>query len=149
MEINGLPLHALIVHAAVVFGPLAALLGVLYAVPRFRERARWPLVLSVVVLVVSVWVSYLSGEQLEETGNYANDPLRPLLETHQERAEVLRVSATVFALVTVLSAFWRTRSAGLRTTLAVLTAVAAAVTGVYVVLTGDAGAQIAWYGTEV
>ncbi len=149
MEINGLPLHAIVVHAAVVFGPLAALLGVLYAVPRFRERLRWPLVLSVLVLLVSVWVAYLSGEQLEETGNYATGPLHDLLETHQERAEILRISATVFALITVLSAFVRSRSAGLRTGLAVLTAVAAVVTGVYVVLTGDAGAQIAWYGTEV
>ncbi len=149
MEINGLPLHAIVVHAAVVFGPLAALFGVLYAVPRFREKLRWPLVLSVLVLVGSVWVAYLSGQQLEDTGNYATGPLRELLETHEERAEILRISATVFALITVLSAFWRTRSAGLRTTLAVLTAVAAVVTGIYVVLTGDAGAQIAWYGTEV
>ena len=27
MEINGLPLHPLVVHAAVVFGPLAAVAG--------------------------------------------------------------------------------------------------------------------------
>jgi uncharacterized membrane protein len=149
MEINGLPVHALIVHAAVVFGPLAALFGVLYLVPRFRGWLRWPLVLSVVVLVVSVWIAYLSGEQLEETGNYSNGPLRALLETHEERAEILRISATVFALVAVLTAFWRTKSAGIRNALVALTAVAAVVTGVYVVLTGDAGAQIAWYGTEV
>ena len=32
MEINGLPLHPLAVHAAVVFGPLAALLALAYAV---------------------------------------------------------------------------------------------------------------------
>ncbi len=61
MEINGLPLHALVNHAAVVFGPLAALAGVLYAVPRFRDYLRWPLVASVLVLLVSVWASYLSG----------------------------------------------------------------------------------------
>ena len=34
MEINGLPLHPLVVHAAVVFGPLAALAGA-----RLRRRA--------------------------------------------------------------------------------------------------------------
>ena len=79
------------------------------AVPRFREKLKWPLVLSVVVLVVSVWMSYLSGEQLEETGNYATGPLHDLLETHESRAGILRISATVFALVTVLSAFWRAR----------------------------------------
>ena len=32
MEINGLPLHPLVVHAAVVFGPLAALAALAYAV---------------------------------------------------------------------------------------------------------------------
>lgn len=148
MEINGLPLHAIVVHAAVVFGPLAALFGVLYVVPRFRAWLRWPLVLSVLALVVSVWVSYLSGEQLEETGNYTGD-LAPLLETHEERAGILRVSATVFALFAVVTALWNTRSAAARNALVGLTAVAAVVTGVYVVLTGDAGAQIAWYGTEV
>ena len=37
MEINGLPVHALVVHAAVVFGPLAALAGV--ALRRSRSGA--------------------------------------------------------------------------------------------------------------
>ena len=47
MEINGLPLHALIIHAAVIFGPLSALAGVLYAVvPRWRDRLRWPMVVA-------------------------------------------------------------------------------------------------------
>jgi hypothetical protein len=149
MELNGLPLHAIVVHAAVVFGPLAALFGVMYLVPRFRGWLRWPLVLSVVVLVVSVWASYLSGEQLEATGNYAGDPIGPLLETHEERAGILRISASVFAVVALVTAFVNTRSTGVRTGLAGLTAAAAVVTGIYVVLTGDAGAQIAWYGTDV
>ena len=32
MEFNGLPLHPLIVHVVVVFAPLAAIGGILYAV---------------------------------------------------------------------------------------------------------------------
>ena len=45
MEINGLPLHPLVVHAAVIFGPLAALAALVYAVvPRWRDRLRWPMV---------------------------------------------------------------------------------------------------------
>ena len=31
MELNGLPLHPLIIHVVVVFAPLAALGGILYA----------------------------------------------------------------------------------------------------------------------
>ncbi len=149
MEINGLPLHAIVVHAAVVFGPLAALFGVLYAVPRLRDLLRWPLVLSVLVLVVSVWASYLSGEQLEDTGNYATGPLHELLETHEARAGILRIAATAFTVVAVVAARLHSRTGPVRLALAGLTAVAAVVTGVYVVLTGDAGAQIAWYGTDV
>ena len=45
MEINGLPLHPLVVHAAVVFGPLAALAALAYVVlPAWRDRLRWPMV---------------------------------------------------------------------------------------------------------
>ena len=44
MEINGVPLHPLVVHAVVVFAPLAALFGIAYAVlPNWRWALRWPL----------------------------------------------------------------------------------------------------------
>ena len=43
MEIAGLPLHPLVVHAAVVLIPLTALLAVAFAVlPRWRWLVRWP-----------------------------------------------------------------------------------------------------------
>ncbi len=74
---------------------------------------------------------------------------RHLLETHEARAGILRFSASGFAVVAVVAAWLHTRTGAVRMTLAGLTAVAAVVTGVYVALTGDAGAQIAWYGTEV
>ena len=44
-EIGGLPLHPLAVHAAVVSVPLAALLGILFAVPRTRAWSRIPFAL--------------------------------------------------------------------------------------------------------
>ena len=150
MEINGLPLHALVVHAAVVFGPLSALAGVLYAaVPRWRVRLRWPLVAAVTIALVSIWVAYFSGESLEENNTYGG-PLAELLETHEDRANILRFTTTGFAVLTYVAAWWqgrpqrRTSAAG--TALAVLVGLAAITTGVYTVLTGDAGAQIAWYG---
>ena len=148
MEINGLPLHALVVHAAVVLGPLAALAGLLYvAVPRWRDWLRWPLVGLAAVALVSIWVAYLSGEQVEEANTYGG-PLEPLLETHEERAEVLRLSMTAFALASFAAAWWHTRTGVVRTVLSVVVAATAVLTLVYVVLTGDAGAQIAWSGTN-
>jgi len=147
VEINGLPLHALVVHAAVVFGPLSALAGIAYAVPRWRARMRWPLVASVTIALVSIWVAYFSGEQLEEANTYGG-PLGELLETHEERAGILRISVTAFAVATYVAAWLHSRpgragaaAAGLVVGLGVLTLV-------YTVLTGDAGAKIAWYGVN-
>ena len=42
MEINGPPLHPLVIHAVVVFVPLAALLAIAMSVPKWRWLARWP-----------------------------------------------------------------------------------------------------------
>ena len=68
MEISGLPLHPLVVHAAVVFAPLAALNALLYAaVPRWRWLLRWPLVVLTLVAVGSALVAAASGESLLES----------------------------------------------------------------------------------
>ena len=148
MEINGLPLHALVVHAAVVFGPLAALAGVLYAVlPSWRARLRWPLVVLAAVALVTIWVAYLSGEQVDEANQYGG-PLEELVEEHEERAELLRITVTAFALVSFLAAWWQTRPGIVRVALLVLVGLLAVDTAVMTVLTGDAGAQIAWYGVN-
>ena len=146
MEINGLPLHALVVHAAVVFAPLAALAGLGYAlVPRWRRALHWPVVGFVLVALVSVWVAYLSGENLVENRPYGG-PLGALVETHEERAEVLRLAITGYAAVAVASLFVRVQTGAARRVLDVLVGLLALVVAVYAVLTGDAGAQIAWYG---
>jgi uncharacterized membrane protein len=148
MEFNGLPLHALVVHAAVIFGPLSALTGVLYAlVPRWRDALRWPLVAAVGIALVSIWVAYLSGEQLVAANTYGG-PLAELVETHEERAGLLRISVTVFTALSLLAAWWHTRTGPVRAVMSGLVAVSAVVTLVYVYLTGDAGAQIAWFGVE-
>ena len=148
MEINGLPLHALVVHAAVVFGPLSALAGFAYAVPKWRDKVRWPLVASVAIALVSIWVAYLSGEQLEEANEYGG-PLAELVETHEDRAGMLRISITAFALVSFVAAWLHTRKPGIPASAAAgVVAGLAGVTFVYTILTGDAGAQIAWYGTN-
>jgi uncharacterized membrane protein len=147
MELNGLPIHALVVHAAVVFGPLSALAGIVYAVPRWRDRARWPLAVSVGIALVAIWVAYLSGEQLEEANQYGG-PLAELVETHESRAGILRWSVTGFAAASFLAAWLHTRPGTSRVVMAGVVAGLAVLTAVYAVLTGDAGAQIAWYGVN-
>jgi hypothetical protein len=147
MEINGLPLHALVVHAAVVFGPLAGLAGLAYAVPALRDRLRWPLLVVVVIATAAIWVAYLSGEQVEEANQYGG-PLGALLETHEERAETLRLVTSGFFLVTLAAAFLHERKGVVRGVLTGLVVAGAVGTLVYTVLTGDAGAKIAWYGVN-
>jgi hypothetical protein len=150
MEINGLPLHALVTHAAVIFGPLAALAGLLYAVvPPWRDKLRWPLVVVVAVAVGAIWTAYVSGGQLLDANpNSYQGEFADLVDTHQSRARILRWVASGFGLVTLAAAWWHSRPGAMRALLAALVAVGAAATGVYVVLTGDAGAQIAWYGVN-
>jgi hypothetical protein len=148
MEINGLPLHALAVHAAVVFAPLSALTGLGYAVvPRWRDRVRWPLVAVAAVAAVSVWVAYLSGlSLLEHNDFFRSGPVHELVQRHRTRAGVLRFVMTGYAVVSILAAALHRRTGAGRVLLLGLVAVGAVATAVYTVLTGDAGAQIAWQG---
>jgi hypothetical protein len=149
MEINGLPLHALVVHAAVIFGPLSALAGVLYAaVPRWRDALRWPLVVTVAIAVGSIWVAYFSGGWVKDANGPYTGEFADLVQTHEDRANILRWVASGFAIVAFAAAWWQTRAGALRAVLLGLTGVGAVATGIYVVMTGDAGAQVAWYGVN-
>ncbi len=102
MEINGVPLHPLVVHAVVIFGPLAGLTGLVYAfVPTWRWLLRWPLVALSVVVAVTALVAVRAGEALLES----RPELGPLVETHQERGELLRTWALTFVVDAALAAW--------------------------------------------
>ena len=65
MNIFGLPLHPLVVHAAVVLLPLAALGALLIAVSkRARKRYGWQVVLCSFVATGAVIAARLTGEAL-------------------------------------------------------------------------------------
>ncbi|AIY17014.1 hypothetical protein GUY44_17045 [Pimelobacter simplex] len=145
MEINGVPLHPLVVHAAVVLTPLAGLAAVGYAVPAWRDRLRWPLVVLAVVAAAAVWVAYLSGENLR-TDRFAGvtGTLADRIADHETWAKRLRIGASVFAVLAVAAAWLHTRSGPVRSVLTLLVVAGGLVTLVLVVLTGDAGAQATW-----
>lgn len=157
MTVNGLPLHALVVHGAVVLGPLAAIAGVLLAaVPRWRWALRWPTLGLAVSAVGAVLAAYFSGSRHLEA-NPALGQL-PAVSTHQARAEVLLWVVLAYGVVAVAATVLLpgptalASGAGARASRgAVLdTALAVAVVGlsllmlVYVVLVGDAGARAVW-----
>ncbi|MCH1866597.1 DUF2231 domain-containing protein [Nocardioides sp. CFH 31398] len=159
MEIAGLPAHALVVHAAVVLTPLAALLAVPYAaVARWRWALRWPLLGLAVVAGLSIVLAWFTG------GSYldANPSLEqvPAVSTHAARADVMLWVGLAFAVVAVAAALVlggptglasgrggrEVRSVAVDRGLAVVLVVAALAALVLVVLTGDAGARAVWGG---
>jgi len=147
MEINGLPLHVLAVHAAVVFGPLSALVAIAYAVlPSWRDRLRWVALVAVLIATTAIWVAFLSGEDFFESSRFKGVRGEALekIETHEEYAETLRLMTSGFAVVTVAATWLHHRAGAVRYLLSALVVVGAVLTLVWTILTGDAGAKAVW-----
>ena len=146
-EINGLPLHVLALHGAVVLGPLSALIALAYAVlPRYRDRLRWITLVAVLIGVGAIWVAYLSGQNFFDSSRFDNFRGEALekIEKHEGYAETLRLMASGFAIVTVLATWQHERTGATRMLLSALVVVGAVLTLIWTILTGDAGAQAVW-----
>ncbi len=154
MELNGVPLHPLVVHAVVVLGPLAALAGLAYAaVPRWRWLLRWPLVVLAVVTAAATVLAAQAGSALLDL----RPELEPLVEEHEEYGELLRTVSLGYVVVSAAAA-WALGGASalasgrgaresrgvLGTITAVLLAVAAIGLLVMLFLAGDSGARAVW-----
>lgn len=161
MEIAGLPLHALVVHAAVVLTPTAALLVAVFAVrERWRWLTRWPASLATVAALACLLVAKVSGSALLRSRSYLlrSPVLAERIHTHQTRANQLVIVMVVFTVLVLASAFalggpsplvsgWgarESRPSGLRWALPALLVAGAVAVLVWVVLTGDAGARAVW-----
>jgi hypothetical protein len=102
MEIDGIPLHPLIVHAVVVFAPLAATLALVYAVvPRWRWALRWPLVVCTLIAAGSAYGATLTGANLLESRPFLKD--LPAVAKHQEAGTRLRNVLFLFVVVVALA----------------------------------------------
>ncbi|WP_067441018.1 DUF2231 domain-containing protein [Nocardioides jensenii] len=104
MEINGLPAHPLIIHAAVVLIPVAACLAAAYAVvPRWRWSTRWPMVGASFLAVIAVVAAWVTGRDLKSqmVDQGAN---AEMFRFHQERADILFWLTIVFFFVVLLGA---------------------------------------------
>ncbi len=156
MEINGLPLHPLIVHVVVVFAPLAATGGILYAVvPTWRWWLRWPFVACAVIAAVAGVLAAQSGYWLEHDRG-----LQQLakVRTHQHRGAILRWLLLAYLIPTGLAAWFlggeskvvsgwgarEGRSGGVAIAIQVLLVVSSVVVLIWVFLTGDSGARALW-----
>lgn len=148
-EIDGLPLHPLVVHAAVVMIPLAALLGVLFAVPRTRAWARLPLALVALAAAASTYLAKLSGESLKDVLELDGETAA-LIEEHESRANVLLILVLVFAVVAGV-AFVVTRTSTANSpvvlTVAAVLVIGAVAVCVQVYRVGDIGSRAVWNPT--
>ncbi|GGO21350.1 hypothetical protein GCM10010116_42940 [Microbispora rosea subsp. aerata] len=150
-QVFGLPAHALLVHAAVIFAPLLAVLSVAYAaLPRLRHKLDLALVATAVLALGSVYAAKQSGEALERR-LFQGRPSGPI-EVHSGFGETL-LQATVPLTVVALAMVWLTRArrapegTGSRVGVLVVSAAAvilAVVVGYYAVRTGHTGATAVW-----
>ncbi|MER5702332.1 DUF2231 domain-containing protein [Micromonospora sp. NPDC002296] len=155
-EINGLPGHVLVIHAAVAFVPLLAVLAAAYGLlPRWRPRLGWAVAALAVVTPIVTWVATESGEALEDALREKGYPPQILDQVH-EHAEYggtllwFTVGLAVAALLLLLVTRNDDRVSRLPSWAPLLLTVVVVVLGVaslvYVYLTGDTGAQAVWGG---
>jgi hypothetical protein len=159
-KIGDFPLHPLVLHAPVVGIPLATLLAFLFAFPKTRNWARWPLGIVVIGATAATFVTRQSGIAFEkDLGITGGNPVGALIARHFQLGTQLLYIMIVFTVIALVNVFVVSRgtrdaagggtgqSAILRVGLPVLLVVVAAVAFVWVVRVGDLGARAVWNPT--
>ena len=159
-NLGNLPLHPLVVHAAVVGIPLAALLAFLFAFPKTREWARWPLAITLVGATGVTFVARQSGLALEAALEIkAGNPVGDLISRHSLLANQLFYIMIGFTVIGLLNVFLVSKriadggeraakqSAVLRIGLPILLVAAALVALAWIVRVGDLGSRAVWNPT--
>jgi len=148
----GLPLHPLVVHAAVVFIPLLILGALAYAlVPRLRPRIGWVVALLAVIAPLSALLSKLSGDAFRARlarNHTASAGILNKIDEHRHFGTItlyLAIGLGVVALALMRVPQLRSNAA-LSVASIVVTVGLSVATGYYVFRTGDTAAHIVWQG---
>ena len=105
-KIGDLPLHPLVIHVVVIGIPLAVLLAVLFAFPKTRAWARWPLGITVVGATAATYVAKQSGLAFEAAlGIKPGNPVGDLILKHSQLAEQLFWIMITFSVIGLLNVF--------------------------------------------
>lgn len=152
LQLNGLPLHPLLVHAVVILVPLTALALILGTVwPAARRRLGVVTALAALLLVILVPVTVVAGESLRDVVG----PI-PAVVTHEGLGRMLL--PWVIAMFITAAGQWawyrwgvprltRTnarRASVISAVIGVLAVVAAVGAIVMVVLIGESGTRAVW-----
>ncbi|MEH1166670.1 DUF2231 domain-containing protein [Micromonospora sp. CPCC 205539] len=157
-EILGLPVHAMVVHAVVVFVPLLAVLAIAYVgLPRWRHRLDWAVGILAVVAPVTAFVAVKSGEALADAlvaKGFQGEILDQIFE-HSRYGDILfriAVPLGIVAILLLVATSDHPRVPQLPALVVPVLAVAVVALAiaalVYVYLTGHSGAEAVW-GTTV
>ncbi len=142
--ITGIPVHPLVVHAVVVFLPLACLATAAVAVrPAWRRFAPW-LAAANGAVMVATFVAKESGERLERRIEQFQTP--PGLEEHTQWGDRLFLLSVALFLAALVIFFTRSMR-GLATVVGVLVVVGALATIGVTVYVGHSGATAVWQQT--
>ncbi|GGK30467.1 hypothetical protein GCM10010124_24060 [Pilimelia terevasa] len=153
-EVLGIPAHPLMVHAAVVFGPLFCLAAIGYAVlPRFRAHLGWLVALLAVGSPVTALTAVLSGNAF--LSRLPAGPARDRMLDHQQFGVLSLWSSVLLALIVagllLLHRRWAAAPQGgpprwLAHVGTALVVVLAATSLYFFVRAGHSGAEAVWGG---
>ncbi|MEU4560026.1 DUF2231 domain-containing protein [Actinoplanes sp. NPDC023936] len=151
-QVNGLPVHILVLHAAVIFVPLLALGSVVYAVVApWRAKMGWAVAILAVVAPIAAVVTKVSGTELYNRllGQGMSGPGKVILDDHMNYGTITMWLSIALGVVSLLLVALTIR-AGARLPriadigFAVVIIGLAATTGYYIFETGDSGATAVW-----
>ena len=150
-QINGLPVHVLVLHAAVVFVPLLALGAIVYAlVGPWRPKIGWAVLLLGIVAPICTFVAKESGEKLYDRlapNMSANGKV--ILDDHMHFGTMTFWFTLALGLVSIVMVVLTRREKNstpkaVQWVLAAAMVVLALIAGYYVYRTGDSGAKAVW-----
>ncbi|WP_093619654.1 DUF2231 domain-containing protein [Actinoplanes philippinensis] len=152
-QVNGLPVHVLVLHAAVIFVPLLALGAIVYGfVAAWRPKIGWAVALLAVVAPIAALITKLSGTEFYNrllSEGRVSPPGKVILDNHMEYGTItlfLALALGVLSLILVVLTARNPRALPKIADLAfaVVLLVLGGVSVWYLYQTGDSGANAVW-----
>ena len=143
--INGLPVHVLVVHAAVVLIPLMFVVTLAFAVvPRWHGGLPWAVLGNLVATGAAIAAKF-SGQNLQTRLSVRAG--KTIAEQHGHRGAVLPFFAIALLVASIAAYLLIRQGSKTLTTLAIaLVLITGAGATYWTYLTGDSGAKAVWDG---